>query len=163
MREFLRSPAFYAPALVLVVAGFALSAKGPWSFHSNGPYSGITLRGNAPSLFVGVRWGWPSKAWIDRERLRAEGMPFHRSPRDPLDVDHTFGFGVFWGGTSWYGNDVLTVRHAMVALPWWYLFLIAIASPLEQTARRLWAIARRRISPRCGNPPGRPAVQPQST
>jgi hypothetical protein len=64
--------------------------------------------------------------------------------------DGTFGFGVARGARTWYGNNNITVYHAVVALPWWYLLLLSSAAPLEMAARGLWGIRRSERRRRAG-------------
>jgi hypothetical protein len=133
---------FYVPVLILIGVGWGSSLTcGGWVGRLNGVRAGAFVVGDPISLIIGVRGGWPSRGWIERERLRAPGQFFG----DRLSSGNTAfncGLGVLAGGHVWYGNTPISVWYRAVALPWWYLALIGAAAPLEQFARRLWSNRR---------------------
>jgi hypothetical protein len=123
--------------IVISSAGWAVGmAINRWALPLNGPRAGLLLQGDDQSLAVLIRWGWPSREWMGRERVRAVGNIMNLEARSPRD---NWGFGFVLGGRSWGGNDVIIVRHVGVALPWWYLLLLGLATPLEHFARWLWS------------------------
>ena len=142
MRMWLQRPGFYVPLFVLVACGWGLAVVNwGWSCNVNAGHAGLRIVGTDVAFVAAVRWGWPSEAWIDREPLRASGQRFG----DWLEEGGLLGFGVLQGRTEWYGTDTITVRHVGVALPWWYLAMLAVVTPGEMAAKALW---RRRRSER---------------
>ena len=152
MRKRWRGSSWLSVLLVVVAAsgwGGVILNNGQWRLAVNGSRGGFVITGDLLSVTVGVRWGWPSRAWIGREHLRATGNPGRLQVREP---DETLGFGVVLETRSWSGNDVITVWHAGVALPWWYLLLFAFAAPVQRLGRWLWSqrtSERRRRAGRC--------------
>jgi hypothetical protein len=148
VRVRLRHPAVYLPVIVIATAGWAVGvAINRWELPLNGSRAGVLLQGNDQSLAVLIRWGWPSREWMGREHLRAIGDSHNLNARTPRE---NWGFCVITAGRSWHGNDVITVRHLGVALPWWYLLLLGLAPPLERLARWLWSGRRSERRRRAG-------------
>ena len=70
----------------------------------------------------------------------------------PLREPNGLGFGLLVGATTWNGHETIRVWHAGVAVPWWYLALLACATPAQMLAKALWRqrrSERRRRSGRC--------------
>jgi hypothetical protein len=138
----------YLPLIALAAVGWGVGmAINRWELPLNGPHVGVQLLGNDQSLGVVLRWGWPSREWMGREHLRASGDIHDLNARTPRE---NFGFGFILGGRSWHGNDIITVRHVGVALPWWYLLLLGLATPLEQFGRWVWGGRRSERRRRAG-------------
>jgi hypothetical protein len=140
----------YVPMLLLVGAGWT----GAYWFDGrtyavNGSRAGLVAVADSGSLIVGVRRGWPSRDWIEREHLRAVGGLWG----DGLSSRYTlFGIGVLAGECFWNGHEERAVWHRAVVLPWWYLVLLFAAAPLEQLGRWVWSnrrSERRRRSGAC--------------
>ena len=156
LRKWFQRPRFYLPLLILVAAGWTWTwgaRLGGWVGRLNGSHTGVIVVGDRVSLIVGVRGGWPSRDWIEREHLRAAGNGDSLTSYDTTFV----GFGVLTGERSWNGNQRIVVWHKAIALPWWYLLLlVAAAGPLEGFVRWLWlkrrSERRRRagLCPACG-------------
>jgi hypothetical protein len=136
MRAWLRKPVVYLSLLAVTAAGWGTAlALRDWEFRLNGPRAGLAVGGNVLWVQVTVRWGWPSRTWIEREHLRAPGNRTNDVRRRPKE---NLGFGIVSGARVWYGHHPIIVRHVGVALPWWYLMLVALATPAEKLARWLW-------------------------
>ena len=156
MRRWLQHSRLYVPLLLLICAGWASSYAFRWNCRLNGSRSGIIVVGDPVSLIVGIRGGWQSRDWIEREHLRAIGG----LDGDRLSSGYTYfglGFGVLAGDRFWNGHRQIVVWHRAIALPWWYLLLlVAGATPLERFAKWLWikrrSERRRRagLCPSCG-------------
>ena len=166
MKRRIRSTWLSVSLAVLVAVGWgaAIVSNGRWAVALNGARAGLTAAGDPLSVTLGVRWGWPSRAWIERENVRAIGNRGRLWSREP---DDTLGFGVIFEARSWSGNDTITVWHAGIALPWWYLLLVAFAAPLERLGRWLWSrrrSERRRragLCPACGYDLRQPGAVPR--
>ena len=145
MTRWLHRPWYYGPLLVGACAGWGAAlwagvGVGSWRLVTvNGPRAGVVVGGDALSLVVAVRWGWPSREWMEREALRAPGEPAGNRLES---AEWPTGFRIVLGERRWNGNDRITVRHAGVALPWWYLLLLGVAPPLVRGWRR-WSPLRR--------------------
>ena len=148
MQKWLQKSSVFVPLLALLTLWGAGIVRRGWALPLNGNRAGFIAAGGSLSFIVGVRWGWPSRDWIGREHLRAYGNGSHIS--EPAG---TAGFGVLRGSVTWYGNTNITVWHVAVAVPWWYLGLLAAAAP---AARWIWSTPpseRQRLGgtcPACG-------------
>jgi hypothetical protein len=145
----LSSPRLYVPMLVLVGTGWALSSLfDDGTYRLDGPRAGLVAAADSTSLVLGVRGGWPSRDWIEREHLRAIGGLWG----DGLSSRYTlFGFGVLAGERYWNGNEQFRVWHKAIAIPWWFLLLLFAASPVEQVGRWLWSNRRSERRRRAGS------------
>ena len=140
LTRWLYHPRWYVPILVLAGVGWASSYLcDGWTYRVNGNHAGLIAVGDPECLILGVRGGWPSRDWIEREHLRAIGGLWG----DGLWPGYTlFGFGVLAGESYWNGHQRLAVWHKAVALPWWFLLLLPAAAPAEQLRRWLWSNRR---------------------
>jgi hypothetical protein len=138
VQKWLRKPSVFVPLLVLLALGWAAAVgRNGWALKLNGNRGGFVVMGGDLSLIVGVRWGWPSRDW-DRARTPAGVRP----GISHLGHRRRGGVGVLVGGQSWLGNTNITVWHAAVAVPWWYLVLLAAAAPTGRLARWIWSTRR---------------------
>lgn len=117
----------------------------------NGGRAGVALLQRGEGLAFVVRAGWPSKAWIDREHLRGPGTRW-ASERNFL------GFRPVAEDRWWHGPNgkEYHVRSYGVALPWWYLVLLAVSGLLERARRSLTKRPARLLLKPTG-PSGEPA------
>jgi hypothetical protein len=142
----LGKPVVYVPFLLVICAGWQLALLNHgWAGSLRLDHAGAEIRADGESLFLLVRWGWPSKAWIDREDLRAPGQSYGHE-------GWLFDFRTINTEREWYGRDVIAVRTLGVGLPWPYLLAAAAATPLEHLARWLWSrrrSRRRRLAGQC--------------
>jgi len=145
----LQWPPWYVPLLVLLCVGWGSSFTGRsgWHFRLNGSRAGVFVAGDPVSLVVGVRGGWPSRDWIEREHLRAPG---DWDGERIKSLYAAFGFGILSAHGTWNGNSPITVWYEGIALPWPYLLLLAAAAPLEQFGRWLWLNRRANRRRRAG-------------
>ena len=108
-----------------------------WSCCLNGSRAGVFAIGDRVSLVVGLRGGWPSRDWIERDHLRVLGN-LSGAQMSSSYTAFGCGIGVLAGKRVWHGNRHIAVWHRGIALPWWYLLALAAASPGEQFFRWLW-------------------------
>ena len=98
VNHLLRRPRVMAAAVAIIVAGWTIAVgRNGWTLNLDAPRCGLAVAGDALSLRVAVRWGWPSRVWVRRDALRAPGegagIPFETR-------DTALGFAILIGART---------------------------------------------------------------
>lgn len=123
-------PAILLTAVLLATWPFSIAWRGH-RLTMNGEHAGVMLQAADGSLGIAVRWGWPSKRWIEREEFRSWGMWGGHS-------GWLYGFESWDFGRSWNTQyEPVGFRTMGFAVPMWFLVALALAGPTERFARWL--------------------------